>query len=127
MKSCDEINEVTHLFTDDPGRTSALARPQETAQSSSTPIAPTLEDLPPMTSVDLGALNSRSLEAVLVSSSFIKYHLRDLVWIKSRLIEHQAHILRCRNLTMKNLVAIERALYIEDKKGDLERALGKSD
>ncbi|KAJ2911646.1 hypothetical protein MD484_g8768, partial [Candolleomyces efflorescens] len=82
------------------------------------------KDLAPMTSLDLGALNSRALEAVLVSSSFIKYHLRDLVWMKSRLVEHQARVIRCRNLTARNLMAIERALYIEEKKDDLERALG---
>ena len=46
------------------------------------------------------------LNAVLVSSSFLRHHIKDLVWIKARLVEHQSHIIQCRNLTMKNLNSI---------------------
>jgi hypothetical protein len=77
-----------------------------------------------MTSISLEHLDARSLDAILVSSGFMKYHIRDLVWMKSRIIEHQAHILRCRNLTFRNLMAIERALYIEGKKDDMGDVLG---
>lgn len=61
----------------------------------------------------------QSLNAVLVSSNFLRHHIKDLVWIKARLVEHQSHIVQCRNLTMKNLNSIERALYAEEKLAQL--------
>jgi hypothetical protein len=57
----------------------------------------------------------QSLSAILVLSNFLRHHIKDLVWIKARLMEHQAHIIICRKLAMKNLSSIERALYTEEK------------
>ncbi|RXW12521.1 hypothetical protein EST38_g13331 [Candolleomyces aberdarensis] len=115
------------LLTQDPGPSkdttlegsSADGRPGsgvETAPSDRTPNA--LVEVEPVRFEPAPDPDLRTLEtlsAVLVSSNFLSHHIKDLVWIKARLVEHQSHIVRCRNLTTKNLSSIERALYTEER------------
>jgi hypothetical protein len=67
--------------------------------------------------------NLRSLDAVLVSANFLDNHLTDLIWIKTRLLEHQGHLLRCRDFAQRNLDAINRALYIDSKMEEVRSSL----
>jgi hypothetical protein len=63
--------------------------------------------------------NLHSLDAVIVSANYLQHHINDLLWIQARLMDHQAHILRCRNFAQRNLDAIQRALYVDTKLEEL--------
>ena len=78
---------------------------------------------PSVAPVGLESLNALSLDAGLVTASFLKYHIRDLIWMKARLNEHHTHIVRCRTLAMRNLASIERALFIEESQEELREAV----
>ncbi|KAJ2911612.1 hypothetical protein MD484_g8803, partial [Candolleomyces efflorescens] len=70
--------------------------------------------------------NLRSLDAVLVSGNFLDNHINDLIWVKSRLLEHQGHLLRCRDFAQRNLDAINRALYIDSKLEEMRSSFSPS-
>ncbi|RXW12720.1 hypothetical protein EST38_g13135 [Candolleomyces aberdarensis] len=104
------------------GKDSADLLPQLHASSSTEPV--TLSR-----SADMMAKhewNLGSLDAVIVSASFLKNRINNLLWIKARLIKHQGHVLRCQTFAQRNLDAISCALYLDSKMGELRSSLSSS-
>jgi hypothetical protein len=110
------VTQTTHKKDDD------------SANASRTPLTSRLSSNPARLSgsIDMMAThewNLRSLDAVLVSANFLDNHIGDLMWIKTRLLEHQGHLLRCRDFAQRNLDAINRALYIDSKMEEVRSSL----